>query len=425
MKDVYVDCVVLGAGPGGLASAIKVKELGIDRVVLIESDERLGGILPQCIHPGFGIHYFKEDLTGPEFAHRLIKKLFDLQVKTYLNSLALKIIPAKYDEKIAIIASADEGIIRFHTKTIIYATGARERHRHELGIIGSRPAGVYTAGQAQAFMDLYGIMPGKDIVIVGSGDVGLIMARRFALQGANVKAVIEIMPYPGGLTRNIQQCLIDFGIPLYLKHKVVKINGRKRVESVVIVEVDENLSEIPGTEKILKCDTVVIAAGLIPNIDLLKDAGALLDPSTKSVIVNDFLESSIPGVFVIGNALVINDLVDYVVEQGQHAAKSAVTFITEGGLKGYPWKRVIKGNNIRLMVPQLISGEQDVIFYGRVAKPENNVRVVFEEINKGFFYLHVRPPEMLRIKVNRDAFEPLINKDENKITISIKKVKRG
>jgi len=329
-----------------------------------------------------------------------------LGVEVSKSTFVLEFAPYKYDEKI-IKTVSPRGMVEYHAKTVIFATGARERNWFEVNIVGYRPIGVYTAGQAQTMMDLYGVMPGKEIVIVGSGDVGLIMARRFALQGANVKAVIEILPYPGGLARNIQQCLIDFNIPLYLSHKVVKILGRSRVEGVLITQVDDKFNSIPGTEKIIDCDTVIVSVGLIPRVELLERAGAHMDPSTRSVVVNEYLETTLPGVFVAGNALVINDLVDYAAEQGERAATSAVEFIENDGLPSLDWKNVVKGRNIRLVVPQLISGENEVLFYGRVARPEENVYLTAPEINFKQYHIRVTPPHMLRFKIPRRYFNDL------------------
>lgn len=421
MKKIYADVLVLGAGAAGLAAAAKAKELGAEHVILLDEKEELGGVLPQCIHPGFGLHYYREDLTGPEFAFRLYEKVRNLGVEVHNQAYAIELIPRKYDEKI-VRASSPEGLLDIHAKTVIFATGARERQRYEIGIIGYRPIGVYTAGQAQTMMDLYGMMPGKEIVIVGSGDVGLIMARRFALQGAHVKAVIEILPYPGGLTRNIQQCLIDFGIPLYLSHKVISVNGTKRVEGVIVGKVDEKFNTIPGSEFEIKCDTLIVSAGLLPRVELLMRAGAFMDPATKSAVVNEYLETTIPGVFLAGNALVINDLVDYAAEQGEAAATSAIKFIQEGGFPSCVQKSVVKGRNVRLIVPQLITGENDVFFYGRVSQPEEDVYLKVPEVGMKLRMLRVKPPEMLRFKIRKKQFE---NLEGDKITISVEPRSEG
>ncbi|CAB49194.1 NAD(P)/FAD-dependent oxidoreductase [Pyrococcus abyssi] len=405
------DVAVIGGGPAGMAAAIKARELGLS-VILIDENDYLGGILPQCIHPGFGIHYFKEELTGPEFAYKLMNRLRDVEVRT--SARVVEIINYSDIEKRLKVISPS-GIEEIRAKTIIYAAGARERHAFEIGITGDRVAGIFTAGEAQTLMDIYGIMPGREILIVGSGDVGLIMARRFALEGARVKAVIELMPYPGGLARNVM-ILNDFNIPLYLSHKVVEIRGKGRVQRVKIVKVDENLREIPGTEFWVDVDTVIISAGLIPNVKLLTKVGVAIDPSTGGPIVNDRLETTVPGIFVAGNALVINDLVDYVVEQGELAAEGAKEFIDNDGIRSRKWTRLIKGENVRFVVPHYLSGDRDVWIYLRVSRPMEDVRLEMPEIGKRMRLPIVKPSEMIRIKLRgKDV------KGVDKITVRVVK----
>ena len=393
------DTIVIGGGPAGLAAAIKAREEGLN-VLLLDEKDYLGGILPQCIHPGFGLHYFKEDLTGPEFAHRLIEKLDDMGVEKRLNATVLDITAEGDKKKVKYVSP--EGLESVTTKSIIYASGARERHRFEVGIVGDRVAGIFTAGEAQTLMDIYGVMPGKEVVIVGSGDVGLIMARRFALEGARVKAVVELMPYPGGLARNIVQCLQDFSIPLYLSHRVLEIRGRKRVESVKIATVDDNLEPLPGTEFDIPCDTVIISAGLIPRVKLLKKIGVDIDANTGGPMVDENLETSIPGIFVAGNALLINDLVDYVVEQGEIAALSAKKYV-EGSLQPSRRIKIRTEGNIRFVVPQYVSGKRDVILYGRVKKPQESAILHFREIGYERRYPILKPSEMFKIKLRAEG----------------------
>ncbi|RLF07422.1 MAG: pyridine nucleotide-disulfide oxidoreductase [Thermoprotei archaeon] len=407
------DVVVIGGGPAGLASAIKAMELGL-KTILIERSERLGGIPLQCIHTGFGLHYFKEDLTGPEFSYRLIDRFSKLGIEYLLNAYVHSIETISNFEKVIRVITPD-GILKLDTKSIIYAGGARERHVHEIGIVGDRVSGVFTAGEAQTLMDIYGVLPGKEVVIVGSGDVGLIMARRFALEGANVKAVIEIMPYPGGLTRNIVQCLKDFGIPLYLQHAVTEIRGSKRVEKVIVSKVDARLQPIKGSKKVIECDTVIISAGLIPYLRPLEKNGILLDPSTRGPVVNELLETSIPGIFVVGNALLINDLVDYVVEQGELAAEGASIYVRNKGIYGIRWKPLLKGRNVRLAVPHYISGRRDVLLYLRVKKPERKVKLVFREIGKEIKLPVVKPAEMIRVTILKEELSNI----ENKLTLEV------
>jgi len=397
------DVVVIGAGPAGIAAAVKSRRLGLNTII-IENRDILGGIPLQCIHPGFGIHYFGVDLTGCEFIQRLIDEMLKNNVDYILNGYVYSIDIYSHNEKLVTVITP-EGIYRIEAKTIIYAAGARERHLFELNIFGDRPDGIYTAGEAQTLMDLYGVLPGKDIVIIGSGDVGLIMARRFALEGANVRAVIEIMPYPGGLMRNIVQCLKDFNIPLYLSHSVIEIIGRNRVEAIKVAKVDENLRLIRGTEFILPCDTVVIAAGLIPNIDLLERVGVAVDSRSRGPIVNEYLETSVPGIFVAGNALVINDLVDYAAEQGELAAEGAKTFIDNNGIPTKDWIKMEVGRNIRFIIPHYVSGERDLIVYSRVQRPESNIYFSISSFRIKMF--NVRPAEMIRVKIPRKIFSEI------------------
>jgi len=399
MQDDY-DVLVIGGGPGGLSAAIKAKELGL-RPLLIENREILGGIPLQCIHTGFGIHYFKEDLTGTELTYRLLDKFEELDIDYYTGAHVTDFASVSYLEKKVRVITA-KGILDITTPTIIYAAGARERHAFDIRITGDRSAGIYTAGEAQTMMDVEGIMPGREIVIVGSGDVGLIMARRFALEGAKVKAVIETMPYPGGLLRNVVQCLYDHNIPLHLNTSVTRVIGKKRVEKVIISQVDGDLRPVPGTEGEIECDTIIIAAGLRPYLPLLESKDVIIDPATGGPVVNDYLETSIPGVFASGNALVINDLVDHVLEQGERAAEGAYTFIKNKGLPTVRFKRMIKGKNIRLIVPQYLSGDKDAIIYARVIKPMRDIAVCFPEIEKKINLPAVRPAEMIKVKLGKN-----------------------
>ncbi len=407
------DVVVIGGGPAGMAASIKAKELGLN-VLLLDENDYLGGILPQCIHPGFGIHYFREELTGPEFAARLAKRLVELGVEYRTGARVLEIRNYSDLEKVVVFTSPS-GTFQVWTKAVIYAAGARERHAFEIGIVGDRVSGIYTAGEAQTLMDIYGILPGKEIVIVGSGDVGLIMARRFALEGAKVKAVVELMPYPGGLARNVM-ILRDFDIPLYLGHKVVEVRGKGRVERVKVVKVDENLNEIPGSEFWIEADTLIISAGLVPSVKKLKKIGVEIDPATGGPVVNDRLETSVPGIFVAGNSLLINDLVDYVAEQGELAAEGAREFIENGGIESRKWVKVRKGENVRLIVPHYLSGDRDVYLYLRVSKPMEDVELRIPEIGKRMKLPVVKPAEMLRIKLKAEEI-----REVEKLTVEVVK----
>lgn len=418
MQNSKYDTIVIGGGPGGLAAAIKARELGLN-VLLLENRDVLGGIPLQCVHPGFGLHYFKEDLTGTEFIYRFIDKFEKLGIEGYTNAHLTEIkLISDVEKELKVITP--KGIKRLKAISIIYTTGARERHLYEIGVTGNRVPGIFTAGEAQTMMDIYGIMPGKEIVIVGSGDVGLIMARRFALEGAIVKGVIEIMPFPGGLTRNVVQCLHDFGIPLYLSHAVIRVEGTKRVEKIKVCEVDENLEIKENTEKEIKCDTVIVAAGLVPYIKILEKIGVTKDGATKGPIVNEYLETSIPGVFTAGNALVINDLVDHVVEQGEKAAYGAKEFVEKGGIPTKRWRRILRGKNVRLLIPHYVSGEKDVVVYARVAKPQEKVIVRFPEIGKEVRLPVVKPAEMVSIKLKKEEIE----KAKDRITMEVIKDER-
>jgi len=397
------DVVVIGGGPAGMAAAAKAAELGLS-VALIESRDLLGGIPLQCVHPGFGLHAFGEDLTGTQFAYRLIDRVEKSGAEVMLRAHVHSVDVEAHDRKV-VNTIAPGGVVRARCKALIYAAGAKERTIFEIGVVGDRPAGVFTAGEAQLLMDLYGVLPGREVVIVGSGDVGLIVARRFALEGARVKAVVEIMPWPGGLARNVVQCLADFGIPLLLSHAVVKIAGGRRVEKVVVAKVGEDLKPVPGTEFEIPCDTVVVAAGLRPNVDLLEKVGAAIDPATGGPIVNELLETTVPGVFAAGNAVVVNDLVDYAVEQGERAAEGAKLFVEGGGLPATDWKPVARGRNVRLAVPHYVSGERDVVVYARVQRPERNVAVCVPELGLQRFAIAVRPAEMIRLKLRRGELE--------------------
>ncbi len=412
-----VDLLIIGGGPAGLSAALKAQELGIERILLVDERSFLGGILPQCIHPGFGLHILGRDLTGCELAELLSEKLSRTPVEVINDAYVAELSIKAYDNKEAIIVSP-KGVLRVQATAVIYAAGCRERHMFDIGLVGDRPAGIYTAGEAQAMMDLYGILPGEEIVIIGSGDVGLIMARRFALEGAKVKAVVEIMPYPGGLLRNVVQCLMDFDIPLLLSHKALMVKGKKRVSSVIIAKVDQNLNPVPGTETEIKCDTVIIAAGLKPRVRLLKRAGALIDPSTGGPVVNEWLETTLPGVFAAGNCLIVNDLVDYAMEQGEWAAESAARFIREGGLPAARWKRIIKGNNIRAVVPHLVGGFRPIILYSRALRPMERALLKIPELKVSIRVPYVRPAQMLRLCLKP---EDILSAKHDRITLEIVK----
>ena len=322
------DLVIVGGGPAGLAAAIAAKEKGIDDILIIERDERLGGILNQCIHNGFGLHTFQEELTGPEYAHRFICQVQKLGISYLTGTMVLDISP----RKVVMMMNRTDGIVQIQAKAIVLAMGCRERPRGALNIPGYRPMGIYSAGTAQRLVNIEGFLPGKEVVILGSGDIGLIMARRMTLEGARVKVVAELMPYSGGLKRNIVQCLDDFGIPLKLRHTVVDIKGKQQLEGVILAEVDEKGKPIPGTEEEYVCDTLLLSCGLIPENELSRSMGICMNPITNGPVVDESLESNLPGVFACGNVLHVHDLVDYVSEEAKCAGENAAAYI-RGELK--------------------------------------------------------------------------------------------
>ena len=344
------DLVIVGGGPAGLAAAASAKDHGIDSILIIERDKELGGILNQCIHNGFGLHTFKEELTGPEYASRFIDMVLERGIEYKLNTMVMDI---SSDKKITAM-NREDGMFEVQAKAIILAMGCRERSRGALNIPGYRPAGIYSAGTAQRLVNMEGYMPGKEVVILGSGDIGLIMARRMTLEGAKVKVVAELMPYSGGLKRNIVQCLNDFDIPLKLSHTVVDIEGKNRVEAVTIAEVSPDRKPIPGTEERYTCDTLLLSCGLIPENELSKSAGVALNPVTSGPIVNDSLETNIEGIFACGNVLHVHDLVDYVSQEASAAGKNAANYIKNGEEKDTKIVEILPIDGVRYTVPQYI-----------------------------------------------------------------------
>ena len=321
-----VDIVIVGGGPAGLAAAVAAKEAGNDSILILERDNELGGILNQCIHNGFGLHTFKEELTGPEYAYRFIKQVLDLGIEYKLHTMVMDIAP----DKTVTAMNREDGMFQIKAKAVILAMGCRERPRGALNIPGYRPAGIFSAGTAQRLVNIEGYMPGREVVILGSGDIGLIMARRMTLEGAKVKVVAELLPYSGGLKRNIVQCLDDYGIPLKLSHTVVDIEGKEHVSAVTIAEVGPDRKPIPGTEERYTCDTLLLSCGLIPENELSRSAGVQMSPVTSGPVVNESLETNIPGVFACGNVLHVHDLVDYVSEEAKRAGQNAVKYINDG-----------------------------------------------------------------------------------------------
>jgi len=349
MIDRSVDILIIGAGPAGLAAAIAARESGVESVLILERENEPGGILRQCIHNGFGLHRFKEELTGPEYAQRDIERVRSLGIPVECSTMVLSVSP----DRTIVCISAKKGLQVIHAKAVVLAMGCRERPRGALCTPGTRCAGIYSAGTAQRFVNLEGYMPGKRIVILGSGDIGLIMARRMTLQGAKVLACVEIMPYSSGLNRNIVQCLQDFDIPLYLSHTVTDIRGRDRLEGVTVSQVDEKRNPIQGTEISFDCDTLLLSCGLIPENELSKGAGISLSQATGGAVVNESFETNIPGIFACGNVLHVHDLVDHVSAESTKAGAAAASFVFSGNCPS-PFVTVADGEGVRGSVPQKI-----------------------------------------------------------------------
>lgn len=377
------DLIIIGGGPAGLAAAIKAKEKGIDNLIILERDNVLGGILNQCIHNGFGLHTFKEELTGPEYAQRFIDKVIDMKIPYKLNTMVIDM----NKDKVVTAVNSEDGIIEMKAKSIILAMGCRERPRGAINIPGDRAAGIYTAGAAQKFVNIDGYMPGKEVVILGSGDIGLIMARRMTLEGAKVKAVVELMPYSSGLKRNIVQCLDDFNIPLKLSHTVVNITGKERVEGVTIAKVDENRKPIKGTEEFIKCDTLLLSVGLVPENELSRKASVKLSNITGGPIVNESFQTNVEGIFACGNVLHVHDLVDYVTTESYAAAENAVRYI-----QGYDFKKeniieIEAMEGVRYTVPKYIEPsnvDKNLVLRFRVSDVYKNsyISIYFDDVRE-------------------------------------------
>ena len=365
-----MDLVIIGGGPAGMSAAIAAWENGIRDILIIERDEKLGGILRQCIHNGFGLHKFGEELTGPEYAYRYEKKVKELGIPVKLNTMVLDITK----DKTIIATNSVDGIFEIKAKAIILAMGCRERSKGALNISGSRPSGIFSAGTAQKFVNMKGYMPGRNVVILGSGDIGLIMARRMTLEGAKVHAVCEIMPFSGGLARNIEQCLNDFDIPLKLNHTVVEIHGKERVTGVTIAKVDENRKPILSTCEYIECDTLLLSVGLIPENELSISAGIELNGITSGAEVDQNRETSVDGIFACGNVLHVHDLVDFVSDEAEIAGKSAAEYIKNNQKKD-AFVSIETDGKIRYSVPQKITESKDIKVYFRVGDVFKNVLI--------------------------------------------------
>ncbi len=400
---VTKELIIIGGGPAGMSAAIAAYDAGIRDILILERDEALGGILRQCIHNGFGLHRFGEELTGPEYAERYEQMVNERGIEYKLNTMVLDIT----HDKTVTCTNTEDGIFMLKAKAIILAMGCRERPKGALNIAGERPAGIYSAGMAQKLVNMKGYMPGKNVVILGSGDIGLIMARRMTLEGAKVHAVCELMPYSGGLARNIEQCLNDFGIPLKLSHTVFEIHGKERVEGVTIAKVDERLRPIPETKEYIPCDTLLLSVGLIPENELTLSAGISLDSVTKGAVVDQDRQTEVEGIFSCGNVLHVHDLVDYVSEEAEIAGRGAAEYI-RSSLASDTSIEIKTDGKVRYTVPERITVRKDVGVYFRVADVFRDKKIVVRSGDKVIYskkHLKFAPGEMECVKLTADMLE--------------------
>ncbi|MEN6417824.1 MAG: FAD-dependent oxidoreductase [Clostridiaceae bacterium] len=397
------DVIIIGGGPAGLAAAVELKKRGITDILIIEREKQLGGILRQCIHDGFGLTRFGETLSGPEYSQRFIDEAVKHGVECLTNATVIDLTGDKI-----VTADTQNGLFQAQAKAVILSMGCRERTRGALAIPGTRPSGIYNAGVAQSYMNLYNTMVGKEIVIMGSGDIGLIMARRFTLEGAHVKAVFEVLPYPSGLPRNIEQCLNDYGIPLYLRHSVVKIHGQERITGVTVMQVDERMNPVPGTCKDFSCDTLVLSVGLIPENELSLAAGVLLDTRTKGALVDENYQTSVPGVFAAGNVLHVHDLVDFVSLEAEALAAGVEAYLRNGSLPNCEIP-VVTDRRIGHVIPQNVSGTKDFQMSLRVREPIGKCRIVLRQggsVVKSVPLPKAIPAEMVQFSVPANKICP-------------------
>jgi len=423
MKLEY-DLVIIGGGPAGLAVALEARRNTVKDILLLERDKYLGGILPQCIHNGFGLQYFKEELTGPEYAQRFIDQLnHDNSNKVDIKTETM-VIKVTSDKRIVAI-NRDDGLLHIQAKAVVLAMGCRERTREAIAIPGNRPAGIFTAGTAQRYINIEGYIPGREVVVLGSGDIGMIMARRMTLEGARVKAILEIMPFSTGLIRNKVQCLDDFNIPLKFNHTITRIEGEKRVERVTVAQVDKNLQVISGTEEEISCDTILLSVGLIPENELTREAGIKLDPVTRGPIVNESRETEIEGIFACGNVLHVHDLADFVTEEGEIVGRAVGGYLKRDRKFRSQSVKMVPGDNIAYVVPQhidfIVPGRKKIKIFMRVKNPAEKVRIVFKddkgEMMASYKKAIVTPGEMLSVYLP----EVLLEDKLKNITISVKR----
>ena len=399
------DLVIIGGGPAGMAAAVAAHEAGVKDILILERDNALGGILRQCIHNGFGLHRFGEELTGPEYAYRYEQQVMEREIPYMLDTMVIEVSP----DRVVTAMNRECGIFTIEAGAVILAMGCRERPKGALNIAGARPAGIFTAGTAQKFVNMKGYMPGHEVVILGSGDIGLIMARRMTLEGATVKAVCELMPYSGGLARNIEQCLNDFNIPLRLSHTVVNIHGKERVEGVTIAKVDENRRPIKESEEYIPCDTLLLSCGLIPENELTKGAGIALDRVTNGAVVDGERETEIPGIFACGNVLHVHDLVDYVSEESAIAGVAAAKFI-KGESKKDISVTIKTDGKVRYTVPQKLTEVADTSVYFRVADVYRDAKIVVRDGDKVIISKKkqkLAPAEMEKVELKADVIAAL------------------
>lgn len=373
------DLAIIGGGPAGMAVALEAKKNGVENILLLERDKYLGGILPQCAHKGFGLQYFKKELTGPEYADKFISQIKQHKINIKTGTTVLKI---TYRKQI-IALNRDDGLLFVNAKAIVLAMGCRERTREAIAIAGSRPAGIFTAGTAQRYINIEGYMPGREVVILGSDDIGMIMARRMSLEGAKVKAVLETMPFSTGLIRNKMQYLDDFNIPLKLNHTITNIAGKKRVEKITIARVDKNMKVIPGTEEEISCDTILLSVGLIPENELSTEVGIKLDRETMGPVVNENRETEIDGIFACGNVLHVHDLADFVTEEGEITGRAVSRYLKKERKHRPQSIKIIPGNNIKYVIPQhieyIMSERKKIKIFMRVKNPAETVRINFKD----------------------------------------------
>ncbi len=397
MSATAKDVIIVGGGPAGLAAAVRLRKKGVRDILIIEREKQAGGILRQCIHDGFGLTRFGETLSGPEYAQRFLDMAEELRVPILSDATVLDI----DRDKTVTVVSREQGWRQYAAKAVILAMGCRERTRGAISLPGTRPAGIMTAGVAQSYINLHNTMVGKEAVILGSGDIGMIMARRLTLEGAHVQAVLEVLPYPSGLPRNISQCLDDYDIPLHLGHTVVDIRGGGRLESVVAARVDENRVPVPGSEKEFFCDTLILSVGLIPENELSLGAGVELDPRTRGAVVDEHYRTSVEGIFSAGNVLHVHDLVDFVSLEAESLAESVAAYLAQGGLPPCPIT-VAPGPEIAYALPQAVSGEKDFVLSLRVRQPRKSCRVVLRQNGETVFAKKLPkaiPAEMIQLPV--------------------------